>query len=66
MTTDILLHSEHAGGCASGFITKGRESNENWEGISKGRKKYNKIRAYENNRVRKLINQAKKLKNKSR
>jgi hypothetical protein len=38
MTTDILLHSEHAGGCPSGFITKERENKENWEGISRGRK----------------------------
>jgi hypothetical protein len=50
MTTDILLHSEHAGGCPSGFITKGRENKENWEGIG-DEKKFNKIRAYENNRV---------------
>jgi hypothetical protein len=39
MTTDILLHSEHGGGCPSGFITKEIENKENWEGISRGRKK---------------------------
>jgi hypothetical protein len=38
MTTDVLLHSEHAGVCPSGFIKKERGNKENWEGISKGRK----------------------------
>jgi hypothetical protein len=44
MTTDILLHSEHSGGCPRGFITKeiNRDNKENWGNWEQ--KKYNKIR----------------------
>jgi len=45
-------------------VYKEGKRKQNWDGISKGRKKCTiKFWAYENNRVRKPINQAKKLKN---
>lgn len=68
MTTDILLHSEHGDGCPSGFITNERENKENLEEISKGRKyvQQNRVVRRKKKRVRKPINQAKKLKNESR
>jgi hypothetical protein len=65
MTTDILLQSEHSGVCPSGFITKEINRATKKIGMNKGEKvqqNYNVLKT----RVRKPINQAKKLKNKSR